>query len=149
MVDSGKDFISPVPGVPYQDCWIGRSGRPLDQQLKDYSKTFAPWDEKVSINLDPQNEIKIIDMTYGDLTNSKTIKDLQEHLIVLNGNEFRLRDKPTGDEFEEILSDFGKWHLRGQAKHFIGGEEGRSKVSTRIDETLEFARNKFIEINKV
>ncbi len=147
VLDAGKDtsaaLVSPVEGVPYQDCWVTRGGIPLEQQVRDYDKNFAPFSTKVKLKLNPEREIDTLDKNADALTQSGSTADLQEQLIVLNANEFRLRDKPTSDEFEAILADFSKWHLRAQPDHFVGGSEARAKVAEKVNQVVDYARTRF------
>lgn len=128
-----------------QKCWeevknVG--GTTIEEQMLNYEKIFEPWDPKDPIRLNLERQLRIMERTIDRITEANTILALQRVIIVYNANEFRLRDNPTGEEFEDIVCDFQKWEMR-VANHIEGGEVSKKLFLEKVAEVFSRARVRF------
>lgn len=137
--------LSRLPIEPWQNCWedSDKIGISLLDQFKKYNEIFSSFLALNEVIIIPDseinNEIIINKRISTSINNATTIMELQNILIVLNANQFRLRDNPTEKEFEAILLDYKKWVLR---------EAVDINMHTLIDKNVKEARKKFKELKK-
>lgn len=140
-----------IPGVAPQRLWqtTGENrGIPLGRQLIEYAESFRPFGADIKLKIDPQNKLDLIKREEQLVHKATSVAELQDALIIYNANEFRLRDTPSIQEYEAIVTDFRTWELRPQASHFLGGEASRAKVEKELDRVLQVARERFAQLSQ-
>ena len=143
--------------IVWQECWdeVQRtSGVSLDMQQQMYTEAFTPWPaptrRKIKIEVmgeDPDSFTAGLVEERSVIASATSVLELQKTLIILNANEFKLRDNPTSEEFEEVLVDHKRWYLRTEAC-WIGSDEAKNEVHVQLDALTQEARAKFTELTR-
>lgn len=142
------DALTELPIKPWQNCWddVGTAGVSLLNQFRQYKKTFGSWLALNQVKIIPKSKEKnlesgtrVNETLLARIAKATTVMELQNELIVLNANEFRLRDNPVREEFEAILLDYQKWELR---------ESVDGNIYELVVRIVKTARTKFRELIK-
>ncbi len=139
-----------------QKCWEGRDniGIGFADQLTNYEKFFAPLPALVTPKVRADMVAEDLELTLRSLgiwqkgiEAAKDVLALQGQIVILNANEFLLRDNPTDADFARLLNDARRYALRYEAR-LVGGEEARKKVRERVEGLINIANAKFGELRR-
>jgi hypothetical protein len=134
---------------PWQHCWVEvqrKSGVKLISQLLNYEETFRPWDPpKEGESISAEFLLGAHDQQLISTASATDLLSLQRTVIIVNGNQFLLRDNPTKAEFEKILSDYIRWKIKPEP-HLAGGKAARQLVRSKAVEVVKTARTRFKQL---
>jgi len=122
-----------------------------DKQRKDLKSNLRPWselfkEEKIKNGLDVKWLLREMEIELDGIANSEDLKELQSWVAIYNVDDFKLKETPTKEEFEDLLRDFRKWmeRVRGFIK---GSEEDENVFWQKFEESIKAASDKFDELS--
>jgi len=123
-------------------------GVSLDDQMRQYGQLLGAWTEpkgqlgKESRDQAITSSIRAAEATLDNIRESGDLVKLQGHLVILNCNEFLLRQNPSREEFSRLVYDLVDWKTRLGAKSspqlterlYAVGSELREAAFAKFDE---------------
>ncbi len=124
---------------------------PLEAQRRDYSEAMQAWPEGMTFKYPVSGQdlgfaLAVLKGTSTDIANAKDMAELQQCIVILNVNEFRLTDVPTSEEFYALVDDFIRWNKRVE-KYIQGTKEELAQLWTLLDAVAQQAREKYAELS--
>jgi len=119
----------------------------LEEQKRKYDENITPWAPSTKKTIATSYSIDVFERTKELIRSAETLGELENSLVVLNVNEFRLRGRPTPEEFEVLLDDFRKWEKRIEVD-IAGTKKEKKKVWEKLEETISLARERYSELTR-
>ncbi|MDP3957392.1 MAG: hypothetical protein Q8Q10_02730, partial [bacterium] len=106
-------------------------------------KPGAVKDKATVVGEDPEYFLRIFEGTLVAIKSAENLGELQKQVVIINVNEFKLKENPTQAEFDDLLEDYRKWST-GSKEHLVGDEALKRRVWQKLEEVIYVARERFI-----